>query len=303
MESAVASSPLPPEIAAEFPFARHVVEVPAGRLAYVDEGPRGAPPIVCVHGNPTWSFLFRRIVRAHSREHRVVALDHIGCGLSDKPANATLRLVDHVDNLERLVLALGLERITLLVHDWGGAIGFGFARRHPELVARLVITNTAAFPSTRMPWRIRACRTPIVGPFLIRRMNAFAGLATRMAMHRPERLGATAKAGLLFPYRNAADRAAIASFVSDIPMSPAHPSYAELAATGAALQQFRDRPALVIWGERDFCFTPAFREEWQRHLPNAEVVKLASAGHYLFEEAPDEIERALSSFFARHPLP
>lgn len=302
MARTLAARPLPPEIAAEYPFETHVLSVPAGRLSYVDEGPRDAPPILCLHGNPTWSFLFRRLVRVLSSTQRVIALDHIGCGLSDKPATSTLRLVDHIENVEQLVHALGLSRITLLVHDWGGAIGFGFARRHPDLVARLVITNTAAFPSPRMPLSIRACRTPGIGPFLIRRMNAFAGLAPRMAMHRPERLSAVARAGLLFPYASAADRGAIVRFVADIPMSPAHPSYAELAAIDAALPRFRDRPALVIWGERDFCFTPRFREDWQKRLPRAEVVKLADAGHFLFEEEPDEIERVLRDFLARHPV-
>ena len=116
----------------EYPFEQNFFKTRAGALHFLDEGPRDAAPILCVHGNPTWSFYYRRLVREFRENSRVIAPDHIGCGLSEKPQNWSYRLADHVANLEELVLGLDLRRITLVVHDWGGAIGCGVAVRNPE---------------------------------------------------------------------------------------------------------------------------------------------------------------------------
>jgi pimeloyl-ACP methyl ester carboxylesterase len=213
-------------IRAEYPFESCFLETAAGRLHYLDEGPKDAPPLLMLHGNPTWSFFYRRLVSALSKEHRCIVPDHLGCGLSDKPAGWSYDLAGHIANLESLVLALDLERITLVLHDWGGAIGMGVARRHPERIARLVVMNTAAFPSAHCPLRIRICRTPMLGPFLVRRLNAFAGLAPRMAVVR--RLSPAARRGSVLPYQSFAARVAVSRFVRDIPLSPADPSYAEI---------------------------------------------------------------------------
>lgn len=296
---AEAAPALPADIAREYPFTSRVHATPAGRLHYVDEGPRDAAPVLCLHGNPTWSFYWRALIGGLRDRWRVVAPDHLGCGLSDKPQAWRYDLAGHVANLESLVLALDLTNITLAVHDWGGAIGFGFARRHPERIARLVITNTAAFRSQRMPLRIRACRAPLVGEFLVRRFNAFAGLAPRMASALPGGLPATARAGLLHPYDSWAHRVAIARFVQDIPLDARHPSYAELTETENALARFTALPACLVWGDRDFCFSRAFRAEWQRRFPAAEVHALADAGHYLLEDAPREVVSTVRTFLER----
>ncbi|MBK7876368.1 MAG: alpha/beta fold hydrolase [Planctomycetes bacterium] len=294
---------MPADLEAEYPFESRFLAVDGGRLHYVDEGPRDAPVVLCLHGNPTWSFYWRALVKGLSDRWRVVALDHLGCGLSDKPQDWSYVLAAHVANVEALASHLALDRVTLAVHDWGGAIGMGFARRHPERVRRLVITNTAAFASDRMPWRIRVCRTPLVGEFLVRRLNAFAGLAPRMASARRGGIGAVARRGLLFPYDRPAHRVAIARFVQDIPMSSAHPSWNELAATDAALAGFADRPASIVWGERDWCFSKPFYEEWRRRLPQAESVLLPHAGHYVMEDAGDEVVRRVRAFLERTEAP
>jgi haloalkane dehalogenase len=280
----------------EYPFVSRRLEVDGGRMHYVDEGPRDAGPILMVHGNPTWSFLYRRLIRAFSNEHRCIAPDHIGCGLSDKPEDWRYDLVGHVGNLETLALTLDLQRITLVVHDWGGPIGLGFARRHPDRVARLVITNTAAFPA-KAPLRLLVCRAPWIGPFLVKRLNAFAGTAPMLAVHKL--LTAQARAGFALPYRSAADRVAIARFVQDIPLSPEDPSWNELAAIERSIETFRGLPTTILWGERDFVFTPKFREEWQRRLPEAEVHAFDDAGHWLFEDEPARIEDHLRSALDR----
>jgi haloalkane dehalogenase len=285
----------------EYPFQPRFHAVPGGLLHYVDEGPRDADPIVCVHGNPTWSFAFRRIVKSFSKTHRVIALDHLGCGLSDKPQEHAYTLAGHAENLTALVRALGLERITLVVHDWGGAIGMAFARREPQRVAKLFVMNTAAFRSKRIPLRIRACRWPGIGPFLVRDLNLFAGLTPLMAVENRKLFPFPAQRGMLLPYESKASRIAILRFVQDIPLAPEHPSYAELVATEEALAQFANRPVAVCWGERDWCFTKQFRAEWERRFPRAVVTRCEKAGHYVFEEAPADVERALAALLATEP--
>lgn len=282
----------------EYPFAPRFLDVDGGAMHYVDEGPREAEVLLCVHGNPTWSFAFRRIVRAFSPTHRVVAVDHVGCGLSDKPESWPYRLEGHATNLVRLVEALDLRRVTLVLHDWGGAIGMGCARRVPERIDRVFVMNTAAFRSKRMPWRIRACRIPRLGPWLVTEWNAFAGLAPILAVHDRHKLAFPAKRGLLLPYETPRARLAIARFVLDIPMSPAHPSWSELVATEEALASFADRPVGGAWGERDWCFTPRFRAEWERRFPKARIARCRDAGHFVFEEDPDAVERALRDLVA-----
>jgi cis-3-alkyl-4-acyloxetan-2-one decarboxylase len=285
------------EFAASFPFEPRFFDVdPARGLAmhYVDEGPRDAPPILFLHGNPTWSFLWRELVREFRGRFRCVAPDHVGCGLSDKPQDYEYRLERHVDNLERLVLSLGLERITLVVHDWGGAIGFGVATRRPELFERFVVMNTAAFTGGRAPLRIRACRTPLLGALAVRGFNAFARAALSMATERG--LDEATRRGLLAPYRGWEERIATLRFVEDIPLAPSHPSWNELARIEHGLAGLEGKPTCIVWGERDWCFTPEFRREWQRRFPRATVHVAPEAGHWVMEDARDDVVRWVGDF-------
>jgi haloalkane dehalogenase len=233
-------------------------------------------------------------VKRFRGEHRVVVPDHLGCGLSDKPQAWPYRLRDHIDNLERLLLELDLERVTLCVHDWGGAIGMGVAARQPQRIARLVILNTAAFRSRAIPIRIAVCRLALLGPLLVRGLNGFARAATVMATEK--RLSPEVKAGYLAPYGSWSDRVAIQRFVEDIPMDASHPSWSTLVEVEQALERFVDRPALLAWGERDWCFTSAFRCEWQRRLPRAEVLELEEAGHYVLEDATGAVLDRVARF-------
>ena len=274
----------------EYPFASHWIETPAAKQHYIDEG--SGRPVLFVHGNPTWSFYWRAGILATRGTHRAIAIDHVGCGLSDKPQNWTYRLSDHIDNLERLVLQLDLSDITLVVHDWGGAIGFGVATRHPARFRDFVVTNTAAFRSPHMPWRIAACRIPGLGAVAVRGFNGFAGAATVMATERG--LTPQAKAGLLAPYDSWANRIATLRFVEDIPMVPSHPSYPSLLAIELGLPQLTDKPTRLVWGERDWCFTPWYRQEFERRFPKAQSFPLADVGHYLMEDAPEILTRHIT---------
>ena len=135
-----------------------------------------------LHGNPSWSYYYRNLANLLKSSYRVIVPDHIGCGLSDKPQDYPYRLKNHIDNIESLVTHLNVEKCSLVVHDWGGAIGMGYAVRHPDAIDSLIILNTAAFRSQKIPWRIKICRTPLLGPLLIRGFNAFAGAAVFMAV-------------------------------------------------------------------------------------------------------------------------
>ncbi|HUG89555.1 MAG TPA: alpha/beta fold hydrolase [Planctomycetaceae bacterium] len=278
----------------EYPFASNFLDVNAVRLHYVDEG-RG-DVLLFVHGNPTWSFAWRNLVKDLSRDYRCVAVDHAGCGLSDKPRDYPYRLAQHIDNLCRLVVELDLGRMTLVAHDWGGPIGLGAAARLPGRFARFVLLNTAAFRSRRIPWRIRACRIPLLGPLAVRGLNLFARAALWMAVAKQDRITAAVRAGYLAPYDSWRHRIAIQRFVEDIPLSPKHPSYPALVAVEESLPRLASSPVLLVWGERDWCFTPAFLAEFQRRLPRAETLRLPDAGHYVFEDAWEQILPRLRGF-------
>ena len=265
-----------------YPFASHHLAVDGGRMHYLDEG--AGDVVLCVHGNPTWSFYWRALVAGLRGEARVVAPDHIGCGLSDKPQDWPYRLQGHIDNLCRLVETLDLRNITLVVHDWGGAIGLGMAARHPDRIRALVITNTGAFPAPHIPSRIAMCRIPGLGALGVRGLNGFARAATFMATEKG--LAPEVAAGLVAPYDSWANRIATLRFVEDIPMDATHPSWLTLNGVADGLVRFTATPTTLVWGERDWCFTPWFRAEFQRRLPHAKAVTLDEVGHYVMEDAP-----------------
>ena len=178
----------------------------------------------------------------------------------------------------------------------------GVAGRRPDLFARLILMNTGAFRSQAIPFRIAVCRWPLLGPLGVRGFNLFARAALSMAMEHPEKLTPAIRQGLLAPYGNWHDRVAIQRFVEDIPLQPSHPSYATLVEVETGLQRLQGHPLLLIWGERDWCFTPAFREEFQRRFPHAEALPLPHAGHYVFEDALPEVLTGMEQFLAKHPL-
>lgn len=280
---------IPGWLAAEYPFApQSFITAGGARLSFIDEGPRSDEAVLLLHGNPTWSFYYRHLIRALSPQWRCIAPDHVGMGLSDKPANYEYTLERRIQDIEGLVASLGLRKVHLVVHDWGGAIGFGFAARQPALIGRLVILNTAAFASRRIPRRISCCRFPVIGPLLVRGLNGFAWPATWMSVHR-RRLTDTERRGFLLPYDSWAHRVAVSAFVQDIPLAASHRSWPTLAAVEAGLAGFRGYRALVLWGGRDFCFNDSFLARWREILPGAEVHRFADAGHYVLEDARDEV--------------
>ena len=296
-------SPDAPAIDADlYPFAGQFFDSCDGaHMHYLDEG-RG-PPVVLVHGNPTWSFFYRGLVTRLRGRYRCVVPDHVGCGLSDKPpaGRYPYTLDRRVADLTALLDHLGLTRdVTLVLHDWGGMIGTAWATRFPERVRRLVVLNTAAFrlpESKRLPLSLRVARTPAVGAVLVRGFNLFCRLAARWGVVRRP-LPPAVRRTYLAPYDSWANRIAVLRFVQTIPLKPTDPGYDVVADTERRLRLLRGRPVLVCWGLRDFVFDRHFLAAWERHFPAAEVHRY-DAGHYVLEDAGEEVGLRIEEFLER----
>jgi pimeloyl-ACP methyl ester carboxylesterase len=275
-----------------YPFTPHFQLISGFRMHYLDEG-RGRP-VLFLHGNPTWSFLFRDYVLALRDHHRCVAVDHIGCGLSDKPEGNSypFTLSRRIEDLEQFLHSISVEKeITLAVHDWGGPIGFGFAVRHPERIRSILVFNSAAFlwpPGKPFPWILRACRKSRILGFLIDRGNAFARPASYLMCKR-RRISAAVRAGYLWPYRFRKDRTAILRFIQDIPLGPDHVSYAAIREIQEGLPRLRGIPISIFWGGRDFIFDREICAEWRRYFPDAVVHEYPEAGHNIAEDEREAI--------------
>lgn len=285
---------LPPEVRFEYPFPGNLLELTDGvRMHYLDEGQ--GPVVVLLHGNPTWSFFYRDlVVRLKSAGYRCIVPDHVGCGLSDKPQDYSYTLEQRIKDVEALLVHLAIKSYSLVVHDWGGAIGCGLAGRAPERLEQLVLLNTAAFCSKRIPLRIGAVKLPFFGECMIRGLNAFAGPAANMAVHSP--LSPKVREGFLWPYRSWADRVAVWNFVKDIPLNSKHPSYATLATVEAGLKKLQDKRVRLLWGARDFCFNQHFLKRWQTIFPQAETTVFKDCGHYLLEDGGRKVQNAVADF-------
>jgi cis-3-alkyl-4-acyloxetan-2-one decarboxylase len=273
---------------AEYPFASQQILIDGHRYHYVDEG-QGNQSVLCVHGNPTWSFYYRSLISGLRNDARVLAVDHLGCGLSDKPQRYDYCLEKHIDNLVEFIQRLDLRNVMMVVHDWGGAIGLGAAERVPDRIAKLLILNTGAFPPPFIPLRIAACRLPLVGTFAMRQLNLFAWTATFMAIDRLPRLSQTAKEGLLAPYDSWEHRVAIDRFVKDIPLTRRHRTWKVLEQIEQQLVLLQNKPTAFVWGMKDWCFRPECLVRLGKAFPKATICELPDVGHYVMEEAPDEV--------------
>ena len=290
---------IPSELKSIFPYQIHSHQLPSKmRLAYVDEGQ--GEVILALHGNPTWSFYYRHIIAQLKSQYRIIALDNLGMGLSDRPDTyQDLTIEKHITHVFDLLQHLGIKKCTLLGHDWGGAIATGIATLAPQHhleISKIILMNTAAFFDRHIPWQIALCRLPIIGNFLVRSLNLFAWPATSMAVMRP--LDRLIKKGLLFPYRNYRSRIGVHAFVRDIPMESHHPTRQVLDAIERAIPTI-SAPFLFIWGGADFCFTRHFLDRWLKMLPAAESLYLKNAGHYVLEDAPETVTTAIQTFLTK----
>jgi pimeloyl-ACP methyl ester carboxylesterase len=287
-----------------YPFTSNWLEISGQRMHYLDEGPRDAPVVLMVHGNPTWSFYYRNLVIALRDRYRCIVPDHIGCGLSDKPGDDqyAYTLARRISDLGTLMDHVQAKTpIHLIVHDWGGMIGFGWAAERPEQIATMVVANTAAFPlpkEKKFPPALWLVRNTAVGALMVQGLNAFSGLAARVAFKKP--VSSEVRKGYTGPYDSWANRIATLRFVQDIPLDPKDAAWPIVAATEARLPDFSGKPCLLAWGEKDFVFDLHFLRKWQGIFPRAKVLSYPDCGHYIFEDAGSELTRAISKFIDSH---
>ncbi len=278
----------------EYPFTPKQFQVPAGRMRYLDEG-RGEP-LVMVHGNPSWSFEFRELIKHFSPTHRCLAADHLGFGLSDKPANWDYFPHQHAENLESWLESLQLENITMLVGDWGGPIGLSYAIRHPRKIRRIVITNTWLW-SVRDDWYYQVFSSFVggrIGRWLIRRYNFFAGAILKATYGNRNKLTPEIHQHYQRPFADPEERIGTWVFPKQIIASSEWLNW-----LWSKRQALSGKLDLILWGMKDIAFRRKELKRWTREFPDARVVRFPAAGHFLTEEEPqalmDELTRLIQS--------
>lgn len=289
-----------------YPFQSRFVTVDGQRMHYVDEG--SGETILLLHGNPTWSYLYRHIIGDLAKDYRCVAPDHLGFGFSDKPRRGDYSMRAHIMRLDAFVSKLGLRDVTVVAQDWGGVIGLGWAARHKDLVKRLVPMNTTGFvPSDRrglagvrpLPWGLLglwSLKIPVFGEVFVQGLNGFARVLLPAGIHHRERLTPGVMEGYLDPYATWSSRRAHLASVRQVPLLRSHPTWRLLQETGAELEGWTV-PTQLIWGMKDPVFVPWFLEEFERRLPNhAPSVRIEDASHFLQDDRPDLISETIRQF-------
>ena len=270
------------------------------RMHYVDEG--SGPVVLCLHGNPTWGFLFRTLILALRQDFRVIVPDQLGCGLSAHPTTVHFRATDRIVHLQELLDQLGIERFSLVMHDWGGPIGTGLAVRRAADVEKLVYFNTTLAETPLLPGMIRRAAAPVIGRLLTQQSMYFLRLLTSFGVVTP--LPKAVKQAYHHPYRTRGSRTAVWDFVRDIPFTPSHPSHAMMRDMVARLPTLADKPVKIIWGMKDPCFHKEILRHVASYFPQADVVRIANASHLVLEDAPQRCAAEVSEFLlANGPLP
>ncbi len=284
-----------------YPFEDKYVELADGRrMHYIEAGRAGLrrPTILLLHGNPTWSFLYRRFMEPLSKVARVIAIDHVGFGRSDHPQDGSYYTLErHIANLEEFCSKLGLKRIVPVVQDWGGPIGLGYATRHPETIAGLVVLNTWAFagrgPPSLPAW-FKLLTRGKVGDVVVGSRNAFVEKIMPKLLVAPttERI----MDGYRHPFPNKESRAGIVAFPRMIPTSPKHPEWETMEAIEHGLPTL-DVPAIILWGTKDPAFSKSRAHLFHELLPQSRAPKwFDDAGHYLQEDTPGELTTEIKDF-------
>lgn len=282
-----------------YPFSSHFETIGNHKYHYIEEGE--GEPVIMLHGNPTWSFYYRELMRKLSSHFHCIAPDHIGCGYSDKPGDATYHytLEQRVNDLEAFLEKKNItQNIHLVLHDWGGIIGMSYAHRHPASIKKMVLLNTAAFhipKEKKLPVALWFFRTWL-GGFVVRAFNAFSGLATIEGVEHT-RLSKDVRKGLTAPYNSWKNRIATLRFIQDIPLKPGDAAYDIVTEVQNHLQQFRNTPTLIAWGMKDKVFDKHFLNTWIEYLPESRVYRFEDSGHYILEDQQEAIGKLVLDFF------
>jgi haloalkane dehalogenase len=272
-----------------YPFESHCADIDGARVHYVDEG--SGPPLLLLHGNPTWSFLYRDIINDLRDRFRCIAPDHPGFGLSSAPPGYGYTPAEHARVLEQLVTQLDLHEVTMMVQDWGGPIGFAVATRQADRFAAFVIGNTWAWPKSDLGTQLfsRVLGGPIGGNLILRR-NFFVEKILPGNVKR-KRLSEAVMEAYRGPFPTPESRRPLHVFPREILAS--RPFLAEIA---RGLPALADRPALLVWPTKDIAFRDPERRHWEEIFPDHRTVVLDGAGHYIQEDAAEEIVAAIRSW-------
>ena len=286
-----------------YPYRSNYLKINNLDYHYVDQGQ--GPPALMVHGNPSWSFYFRALIDGLSPNMRTIVPDHIGCGFSEKPTEGVYDFIleRRVDDLEALVEHLDLkEKLTLIMHDWGGAIGTALALRKPDRIGRIVVLNTSAFlmpSSKKVPFLLTLARKPgLLASFLVQGLNLFSLGATYLAVKK--KMPKDVRKGLIAPYNSWHNRLAVLKFVQDIPIDETDPSYGLLKQMDENLESLAHIPMLILWGMKDFVFDANYYNQWRSRFPAAEAHEFSQAGHYILEDEPEAVLSKIVSFLERY---
>lgn len=288
-----------------YPFKNNYFEIENLKYNYIDEG--AGLPVIMVHGNPTWSIYYRNLVNALKDQYRCIVPDHIGCGFSDKPTDTEYNytLSRRIEDLSNFIESLKLDKpITLVVHDWGGYIGMGYATKYPEKIARIVILNTGAFHvpvGKKVPFALRLCRDTSLGDYLVRNFNAFALGASIVGCKR-QIMPQNIREAYLAPYNSWQNRIATSRFVQDIPLDEKDQGYKTITEIQDNLYKLKDKNILICWGEKDFVFDHYFFNTFLQYFPDAKVKKYPDCGHYVLEDAGQDIINEIQDFFKENPI-
>jgi haloalkane dehalogenase len=272
-----------------YPFESRFAQIDGASLHYIDEG--SGPPLLLLHGNPTWSFLYRDVIKGLSDRYRCIAPDHVGFGLSRASAGFGFTPAEHAGVLERLLDHLDLREVTMMVQDWGGPIGFAVATRRPERFSALVIGNTRAWPKSDLGTQLfsRLLGGPIGGYLILRRNFFVERILPSNVKRRP--LPKPVMDAYRGPFPTPQSRRPVHVLPREILRS--RPFLAEIE---RGLPSLRERPALIVWPSRDPAFREPERRRWEHIFPDHRTVTLDGAGHYMQEDAADEIVAAIRAW-------
>jgi haloalkane dehalogenase len=287
----------------EYPFESRFLETPHGRMHYLDEG--SGSPLLCLHGQPTWSFLYRGLATGLSGSARVIAPDLVGFGLSEKPSHPRDYSIEgHVGDVAALVEKLDLRDLTLVLHDWGGPIGLGVALRHPDRVSRLVVLNTLVPQRPgrdgRLPAPIRVVRMPLVGELLVQGLAVFNRVFVPRAIRNPRQRTPVVLAAYDRVQGNWQERSGTLAFPRLIPVRADDPGAELFEREERWLRGFRG-PALIVWGTADPILDRRALEAWRERLPRAQVLEIPDASHFPQEDAPERVVERIREFLAGGP--
>ncbi|PRY15585.1 haloalkane dehalogenase [Pontibacter ummariensis] len=273
-----------------YPFAPHSLTLEQGNMHYVDEGE--GEPLVFVHGTPTWSFVWRQQIKSLSRQYRCIAPDHLGFGLSDKPADFSYTPAAHADNLEKLIEHLQLKQVTLVVHDFGGPIGLSYALRHPANVKALVILNTWMWSLAEEKTIRKASKfmSGSIGRFLYLQLGFSPRILLPQGYAQRRHLTKDIHSHYLKPLHTSTKRLGTWHFARAL--HEANPYFANLWEQRAKLKGI---PKLILWGEKDKLLPRHFLDKWQQAFPEAQV-ETFKTGHFLQEEKGGEVSDAIKRF-------